>query len=170
MSDGKQQPPHSARTRIGKAVLLNTNEIETLAGSLVALIDDKLTELTQLRLNDPDSIAAQKANVSQLTELRAQIRSLAASVADFKKGSAKEKEVAKSVTTFSDGIQAWWADGHKAICSSGFSVAMFTTAVSISSLAGVSVHGKTATVIAGLLAGGKPLVDALKGLGKGLFK
>jgi hypothetical protein len=33
-----------------------------------------------------------------------------------------------------------------------------------------SMHGKTVTLIAGAIAGGKPLIDSLKGLGKGLFK
>jgi hypothetical protein len=32
------------------------------------------------------------------------------------------------------------------------------------------MHGKTVTLIAGAIAGGKPLIDSLKGLGKGLFK
>jgi hypothetical protein len=159
----------AARTRVGKAVLLNEKEIKVLAGALIALIDDKVAELTKHRPNDPDSIATLEASVSELTKLRKQVELLAASVAAFKKGTLKEAKAVKSVTTFSEGVQSWWADGYKTICSSGFSVGLFTTAITISSLAGVSVHGKTATILAGALAGGKPLVDSLKGLGKKLF-
>lgn len=153
--------------RIGKIAQLNRAEILTIAASLIALIDERLTSLQSSRPNDPDSIARKKTGISDLTRLRAQVQSLAASVDALKKGSAKEREeVERSVMTLADGVKNWWTKEHVAICSSTLSTTLFTLSVSLCSLSGVAVHGKTAAIIAGALAGGKPLIDALKGLGK----
>jgi len=162
--------PVAARTLVAKAVISNEKEIIALSASIVALIDEKADALTSTLRNDPDSIAQANDALAELVELRVKVVSLVEVIAQFRNGTAKEAEMVRTVRTFSDGVQTWWSKGHDAILASGFGVALFTTAISIASLSGVAVHGRTATVITGLLAGGKPLVDALKGLGKGLFK
>jgi hypothetical protein len=158
------------QTKIGRATLLNQKEIIAISGSLIAFIDDRIAALNASLLNDPDSIAKRDETVRELARLKERVRAFGLSVAQFKKGQGKEEDVVRSATSLAEGVQDWWSKSYMTICTSSFSVALFTSAVSVCSLAGVSMHGKTIALVAGAIAGGKPLVDSLKGLGKGLFR
>jgi hypothetical protein len=156
-----------ANTRIGRAVLANQVQIAATAGALEALLDEKVASLRRELPNSREAIKQRDASIEEHLRLKAQVRDLAEVVAQFKKSEVKEKDVVETVKTLGKGLQAWWATHHERICDSTYSVGLFTTAMTLCSLAGV--QGKTVAVIAGALAGGKPLVDVLKSFGKKLF-
>jgi hypothetical protein len=68
--------------------------------------------------------------------------------------------------TFVQGIQNWWEKGHEKICNKALDAAIFISCLSVCSLIGCG--GATAVVVSGAIAGGKPVVDALKALSKRL--
>ena len=82
----KQSTTRKGRTRIGKSILANHDEIEALSASLIALIDEKIVTLSDARLNDRNSIAMRDASVSDLVNLRERVDALARSGAKFKNG------------------------------------------------------------------------------------
>jgi hypothetical protein len=158
------------RTKVGKAVGANhTNLLVTIA-ALGLLISERIAVEEAERPNSDDAIARRDAMIAGLRTLREELAELERDVRAFVAGRTKESAAVKSVNSFADGVQAWWKKGHEQILHSSFGTAVFTMSISICSLAGVSMHGKTVAMIAGALAGGKPLIDSLKGLGKNLFK
>jgi hypothetical protein len=83
-------------------------------------------------------------------------------VAAFMKGTEKEAKVVRSIRTFADGVELWWNKRHDAILTKTFDMGLFTTAVSICSMAGAA--GNMAVAVSAVLIGGKPVAQALKGL------
>jgi hypothetical protein len=159
-----------ARTRIGKAVKANQKNITLLIAAILQLLDEKLTDARSERPNSHEAVAKRAASIAEFEQLREMLVALDGAVKGFVSGKIEESAAVMSVNTFADGVQAWWKKGHEQILYSAFGTGIFTFSVSVCSLAGVNMHGKTVALVAGALAGGKPLVDALKGLGKGLFK
>jgi hypothetical protein len=153
-----------ARTQIGKAVVANASQLRIMIAALRSLIDEKIETLRAQRPNSDESVGERDASIDEYMRLGQQVDALGASIDAFKKKALQEKEVVKAVKTFADGIQAWWEKHHERICDSAFGAGLFTTAISVCSLAGS--QGKTVAIIVGAIAGGKPLVDALRGLGK----
>jgi hypothetical protein len=157
----------SAKTAVGRALLVNEKDIRLTIAALVSLIDDKILSVKGERPNSDDAIADRDARLSELERLRGQVLRLEASTESVQQGSKQGERSSQAVATFSGGTKSWWAKNHERICDTGYGVGLFTTALTICSLAGV--HGNVVTVVAGVLAGGKPIADALKGLGKKLF-
>jgi hypothetical protein len=165
----QQNPPkRSARTKAGRAVLANQKELSITIGALIALLDDRLNSLRNERPNSPEGQATREHAIFEYEALKRNIEALRDTISQFRVSKANEPALVKSVETFSDGVYSWWAKSHERILDTGFGVGLFASAMGVCSLAGA--HGNTVTVIAGLLAGGKPLADALKGFGKALFK
>jgi hypothetical protein len=103
----------AAKTRIGKAVLANSNEISVTISSVLALVDEKIKTLRDERPNSEDAIAKRDASVNEYVRLRDEVTRLAATVEAYTQRKAPEKEVVKSFKTFGDGVQSWWNKGHE---------------------------------------------------------
>jgi hypothetical protein len=156
--------PQKGRTRIGKAVFANEEQLQIAIAALTLLIDEKLAILKDYIPNDPDSVARKDASLKEYERLKADLVTIESSIKQFNDGAAKEPQIAKSVTTFADGVRSWWNKSHDGICKTAFDMSMFASAVGICSLAGAG--GNMSVAVSAALVGGKPVADAIKGLAK----
>jgi hypothetical protein len=99
-----------ARTRIGKAVIENQKQIAIAIPALDFLISDKIAALQGQLPNSVEAIAQRDVSIAEYMKLRDQLRDLAAAVSAYQRDDVKERTVIEAVTTFSDGIQAWWTN------------------------------------------------------------
>jgi hypothetical protein len=156
--------PSRGRTRIGKAVFANEQQLQIAIAALSLLFDEKIAALKDYVPNDPDSVARKDASLQQYEKLRAELNAVSASIAQFNKGDAKEPQIVKSITTFADGVRSWWNKSHETICTKTYDMGLFASAVGVCSLAGAG--GKMSVAVSAALVGGKPVADALKGIAK----
>jgi hypothetical protein len=155
-----------ARSKIGKAVETNEQEINLAIAGLVLQIDAKIEALRGERPNSDEAIAERDADVSVYERMRAELERIRDMVAAFRGGTAKEAAVVQSVTTFREGVQNWWHKGHEQIICKTFDSALFLSAVGVLSL--MKADMKTGMVVAGSLIAGKSIAGALKKLPKKL--
>jgi PTS system mannose-specific IIA component len=156
------------RSKIGKAIIDNRSQVRITTAALSLLIDEKLESL---RAQRPNSAHAKRNRDEQLVDyesLRNQLAEFRAAVELFVGGSGKEGVAVKSARTFAAGVALWWNKNHNLICERTFEMGLFLSAVGICSIVGVS--GTTSVIVSGALAGGKPVVDALKSMAKLLTK
>ncbi len=165
-SESKKHPRREKNT-IGAAVLVNEREIQMTCGALLALVDDHIQALDNQHPNSKEAIAARDIEVEIYEDLRRHIRIISNFVQQFKKGQIDGVRISETIKEQERGLQDWWNKNHERICDLAFGVGLFTLSITLCSLAGVK--GTAMAVIAGVLAGGKPLADALKGFGKKLF-
>ncbi len=151
-----------ARTKIGKAIEANEQEITLAVVGLILQIDANIEKLNGERPNSDEAIAERHARITEYKRMRNELQHIQTMVAAFKKGAEKEAKVVKSVKTFADGVGSWWDKHHAAILTKTFDMGLFTTAVSICSMAGAG--GRMAVAVSAVLVGGKPAAQALKGL------
>lgn len=151
-----------ARAKIGKAVEANEKEINLAVAGLILQIDAKIQALRGERPNSDEAIAERDAHITEYERMRSQLEHVRTMVAAFKKGTEKEANVVRSLTTFADGVRSWWNKSHDTILTKTFDMGLFTTAVGICSMAGAG--GKMAVAVSAVLVGGKPVAQALKGL------
>jgi hypothetical protein len=152
------------RTEIGKAVFANGKQLHIAIAALTLLLDEKIAALNGYIPNDPDSITQRDASLQQYLELKQKLAAIIVSIKKANEGTAKEAEVVKTVTTFADGVRAWWNKSHETICTKAYDMGLFASAVGICSLAGAG--GKIAVAVSAALVGGKPVADTIKGLVK----
>ena len=164
----KQQTKPSARTKVGKSIELNHAQLVLASTALIIQIDERLHALRSERPNSAEAIAERDQIVLDYDALRGELEALRQSIADFKTGRTKESDVVKRVDSFSDGVRSWWSKRHEMICDKVLDMSLFLSAVTICSLAGAS--GNMAVATSAVLVGGKPVVEALKSIGKKLLK
>ncbi|MGL5114522.1 MAG: hypothetical protein ACRC7C_04290, partial [Beijerinckiaceae bacterium] len=160
------KPPQTA---IGQAVFANSQSIALGVAPIVALIDKEIAELEALRPNDPETIQKNNERIEDLRKLKDALVAQQKMAIDFRKGKIKEREVVKETNAFKSAIADWWKKDGNMICQSTACSAIFLGLAGVLSLMGVTVNGTVATVIAGVIAGGKPVADVVKTLKKGLF-
>ncbi len=156
------------RSKIGKAIIDNRSQVQITTAALSFLINEKLESLRSQR---PNSVHAKRDRDEQLADyesLRKQLAEFRAAVELFVGGSGKEGVAVKTARTFAAGVGSWWNRNHYRICERAFEMGLFLSAVGICSIVGVG--GPTSVIISGALAGGKPVVDALKSMAKLISK
>jgi hypothetical protein len=177
VAKGTVRPKKARRLRsaAGRSVQANSGAIVLQVASLVLLIDDKLASLRDERPNDPDALASRDEAVAHYEGVKRGLEALRDVAIEVGQGKADDKAVTKATTTFFEGIRNWWNKKHVEICADAYDTALgtykaalFVSCLSLCSLAGCG--GLIPTTVLGVLAGGKPVIDALKALPKRLFK
>lgn len=156
------------RTKVGKAVVVNEQQIAIAIAALRLSMVDRIRVLRLERPNSDEAKANRDSVIADYISLKGQLKTLEEGVNAFRKGETQESAVVKSVSTFADGIQAWWTKSAGRICDKVLDMSMFLSAVGICTMAGAG--GNVSVVVSAALVGGKPVADVLKGLGKRLFK
>jgi hypothetical protein len=160
-------PPVGARQAlVAVSVRTNRTAIVLSVASLMVLIDDKLATLRDERPNARDAQAVRHEAIAHYENLKQDLEALRDVAFQLERGKAKAKTVESVANTFVQGIQNWWEKGHEKICNKALDAAIFISCLSVCSLVGCG--GATAVVVSGAIAGGKPVVDALKALSKRL--
>jgi hypothetical protein len=152
------------RTKIGKAIRANGSQITVLTGSLLLLIEARLTALRDERPNHPDDIAARDELIAQYERMQRELNELRQAIEEFQKGAIKETVVVKTTKSFADGVRDWWNKSNQTICTKAYDMGLFASAVGICSVAGAG--GKMSVLVSAALVGGKHVGSALKGLTK----
>jgi hypothetical protein len=155
------------RTRIGKAVVVNATALSAAITTSVVLIEERLVVLSHHRPNSAEANALKDDEVQKLTELKRQLEVLRTHPEALKQGSIKEKEVASSVKSFSQGVAEYWTTHYNEICDKAVTFGLFSSLMVVGNLSGAVPE--IALGLAGTMAYGKPVVDALKAM-KGWFK
>jgi hypothetical protein len=138
------------------------------ASALLLLIDEKIATLWGQHPNSHEAIQARDFEIAHYQGLRTQLQTLRDDAAAFAQGSTKETSAVQSVKTYAEGVQSWWTKRYDQICERTFEMGLFISAVGVCSLAGAG--GWVSVAISGALVGGKPVVDAIKSIGKSLPK
>ena len=158
-----QRPTRAAR--IASTVQANKPEITVLVEALALQIDDKLRKLNDQKLNDPESIAALKTQISDYEALKAQVTALQQAVAKLTKSNETKEKAAKAAMSFRDGVQGWWNKQHANILEKSAEMGVVLSAVGVCHLLGVSPNMAMAAATA--LVGGKSVAKALGNAIKG---
>jgi hypothetical protein len=153
-----------ARTKIGKAVEANGDQILLAVASLTLQIEEKLTVLRGELPNSPESIAKRDLAISYFERMKAELQNIREMVIQFRKNEVSEAKAVQSVKTFSEGVRLWWNKSHDKICDKAYDMGMFATAVTICSIAGAS--GNVGVALSAAMVGGKPVADVVKALAK----
>jgi hypothetical protein len=164
----RRQRRRTARTPVGKAVLINHAQITTTSAALLLLIEERLVGLREERPNSAAAKSTKNQEIAQYESLRGDVATVAAAVTEFKKGTIKEAEVVKATKTFADGVRSWWTKSHQKICDKAFDMGLFLSAVGICSMVGSG--GQMAVVVSAALVGGKPIAGVLREVAKKITK
>jgi hypothetical protein len=155
------------RTRIGKAVLANADQLRTAATTSIVLIEERLDTLSHSRPNSEESKQKRDDEVHRLTVIRTQLEALRDYPELLKTGQVKETVAVNTVRSFSQGISEYWSKHTDAICEKMLTFGLFSSLVLVGQLTGTVpefVYG-----LAGAAVYGKPVVDSLKAM-KGFFR
>jgi hypothetical protein len=162
----KRSPPR-IRTRIGKAVLANADQLRTAATTSIILIEERLDVLNHSRPNAEDSKQKKDDEIHRLTVIRTQLETLRDYPDLLKTGQVKETVAVNTVQSLSQGVSEYWAKHTDTICDKMLTFGLFTSLVLVGKIVGVTPE--IAFGLAGAMAYGKPVVDALKAM-KGWFR
>jgi hypothetical protein len=158
----------AARTRAGKALTVNADQLLTAIATSILLIEEKVEALSHERPNSDKAIAERDSSIEDLTRIRCHLEIIRKLPDQLNNGTVSETAASKSVKTFADGVKAFWNKRHETICARAYDAALFSSLVLVGSLAG-SPGGWTLAVSAAMV-GGKPVMDGLRGLSKKLFQ
>ena len=159
----------AARTKIGKAVLKNSAEIDLIGVSVIALMDGKIESLRQEqeRLNSEESRAAIDRAILDWEDLKRKVEAFLETASQFAAKKAHESAVTEKTYSLAEGIRAWWSKRHVEVCDKLFDkalqasdVALFGTVLGLCGLAGVEPNFTVA--ISGTWFGGKGVADVIK--------
>jgi hypothetical protein len=153
-----------ARTKIGKAIEANGDQILLAVASLSLQIEEKITFLRDFIPNSPEAIAKRDAEISYFERMKGELQTIREMVVQFRKNEVSEAKTVQAVKTFSEGVRLWWNKSHDKICDKAYDMGMFATAVTICSIAGAS--GNVGVALSAAMVGGKPVVDVVKALAK----
>lgn len=170
---GKSSRPPSrdklaARTRVGRALTVNADQLRTAIATSILLIEEKLEALDHERPNSDKAIAERDSSIDDLRRIKSHLEVIRKLPEQLSTGAVSETTASKSVKTFAEGVKAFWNKRHETICARAYDAALFSSLVLVGSLAG-SPGGWTLAVSAAMV-GGKPVMDGLKGLSKKLFQ
>jgi hypothetical protein len=157
-----------ARTRAVKALLANADELQTAATTSLLLIENRLEVLRHERPNSDQSIAQRDDEIKALTQMKGQLETVRNLPDELKRGTVKENEANKSIKSFSDAVREYWNANSEAICDKAVNIALFTSTVLVCKLAGAS--GDFTIAVSAAIAGGKTVMDGLKGIMRKVFK
>ena len=158
----------TVRTRVGKALLVNADELQTAVTTTLLLLENRLEVLNSERPNSSRSIARRDAEITALTEMKGQLEKVRALPDDLKRGKVKENEANRSIKSFSDAVREYWNANSEAICGKAVNIALFTSTVLVCKLAGAS--GDFTIAVSAAMAGGRTVMDGLKGIMRKVFK
>jgi hypothetical protein len=165
----RKAPVTRLRTGIGRAVVEHKEQLALSVSALLLLIEAKILELRrqlgQLP-NDPDTIKAVDDEIAHFEEILTKLRSVGDDASAVAEGQSEEAKVVESANTFAEGIRSWWIKRHEQICQRSFEMGLFVSAVGVCTLVGAG--GWPSIAIAGVLAGGKPVADVVKSIGKSI--
>ncbi|MGX1171273.1 hypothetical protein AB7M16_007539 [Bradyrhizobium sp. USDA 372] len=162
------QPRPSARTPVGRALALNADELKTAATTSLLLIEDRLDVLTSERPNSPEGKAQRQQEIESLTTLKDQLIVIRDLPDQVKKGAVSEGQANKSVKSVMEAVREYWNKNSETICGRAVTIALFTSTVLVCKLAGAS--GDFTIAVSAAMAGGKTVMDGLKGIAHKRFK
>lgn len=162
----RSQP--SARTRVGKALALNGDELKTAATTSLLLIEDRLEVLNSERPNSEEAKAQRHKEIESLTILKDQLAVIRDLPEQVKKGTVSEGQANRSVKSLTDAVREYWNKNSETICSRAVTIALFSSTVLVCKLAGAS--GDFTIAVSAAMAGGKNVMDGLKGIARKVFK
>lgn len=149
-----------ARTKVGRSVLKNVDEIELIGASFIALTASKIEELEQKRPNSHESKAAIDSEIADCKDLRCRVQAFLGVAAQFPTQKVEEKVVVSATTSVAQGIGDRWSKKHVQICDQTFQVGLFGIGVAMCSLAGAG--GMLSVAVPGVIADGKPVLAAIR--------
>lgn len=164
----RARPQPSARTRVGKALTLNGDELKTAATTSLLLVEDRLEVLNSERPNSTEAKAQKQKEIESLTVLRDQLAVIRDLPEQIKNGAVSEGQANKSVKSFADTVREYWNKNSEMICSRAVTIALFSSTVLVCKLAGAS--GDFTIAVSAAMAGGKNVMDGLKGIARKVFK
>jgi hypothetical protein len=156
------------RTKIGRAVTEHKEQIALLVSAQLALIAERLAYLRAHPPNSPEAIEAVNSEIAHFEEIQLQLQDFDRSAKAGAKDAAEEAKVIEVTKTLAEGVRSWWTKRHEQICERAFEMGLFASAVGVCSLAGAG--GSLSVAVSGALIGGKPVVDAIKSVGKSFSK
>jgi hypothetical protein len=106
----RDEPRPQARAKQSPSVPIKTNAdaIIAIARSLAIQIDTKLDSLREQKLNDPDSIAAKEAAISEYQELRDRVAELEQAVAQLRAKNPRIEPAVKAGRGLRKHLDKWW--------------------------------------------------------------
>jgi hypothetical protein len=136
----------------------------------LVLIDDRLETLRQTPPNSDEAMAATKAAIADLEDLKCRVEAFLGTAAQFALSKAKEKAVVENANSLAVGIRDWWSKRHVQALDKAFDKALkaidvgplFGMGVGICLLAGANPN--LGVAISGAMVGGKYVVDMIKAL------
>jgi hypothetical protein len=168
-SEASQKPgTRAARTRVAKALLANADELHTAATTSLLLIENRIEVLQQERPNSDSSIALRDNEITALTRLKGQLEIIRGAPERLQKGEIRENEANKLIKSFSEGVREYWNANSEVICGKTVNIALFASTVLVCKLAGAS--GDLTIAVSAAMAGGKTVMDGLKGIMRKVFK
>lgn len=156
------------RTRVVKALLANADELQTAVATSLLLIDNRIEVLSNERPNSDQSIAQRDDEIKALTQMKGQLEIIRGAPDKLKKGEIRENEANKLIKSFSDGVREYWNANSEVICEKTVNIALFASTVLVCKLAGAS--GDLTIAVSAAMAGGKTVMDGLKGIMRKAFK
>jgi hypothetical protein len=97
-----------ARTRIGKAVEANGDQILIAVAALMLQMDEKIKVLRDFIPNSPEAIAKRDGEISDFERIKGQLGTIREMVVQFRKNEVSEAKTVQAVKTFSEGVRLWW--------------------------------------------------------------
>ena len=150
----------SGKSPIARAIATNKSELIVACAGLLETIDRQLGALQGRPPNSPSSVKKQKEELDDLTYLREKVVELQRAVVSRR---VPGKRIDAPVLSVRGAVNKYWQRHSQRTVGQGISLTLFSLSMSVCGLAGAG--GPMTAVVAGAIAGGKPLVDALRSLG-----
>jgi hypothetical protein len=152
------------RSKIAKAVLANETQVTIATAAVTLLIDEKIASLKAERPNSDQATVRRDNALTAYQALRSKLTELQAAIASFRAGTSKEPALTRAVHSFKSGVQSWWNKNHQTICARAYEAGLFMSLVAVCEMTGAS--GNISVLVSAALAGGKPIMGALKSIGR----
>jgi hypothetical protein len=167
----KQQPKRprtpKSKTKIGKGVEANKDQIFVQIASLTLQIDAKLDALRDERPNSPEAAEARDAHIAEYEAMRSQLEDIRTAVILYIMSEDSEKQVVEAVNTFKGTVGEWWDKSRNKIMDSASSSALFVGSAGLLHL--MNADSGIALAITGTIIGGETVGRAIKALPRKLF-
>jgi hypothetical protein len=145
-----------AKRRAVRTALLANREVIVLSVEAARLLlDEKIATLD--RANSDEA----RAELEQYRYVKQELDKFRDATIGLVAGKLPEETAVEASLSFSQGIRNWWNKNHVGICNTTFSASIFISCLGICHLSGTDPN--LGAVIAGVLAKGKSITDALKG-------
>jgi hypothetical protein len=142
------------------AIRANQATIKVTSASLIALLDERIGDLSSQPPNSDEAKANWEREVQTYRDMKDKTQSLVAAIESLLTDATKQAPVVDATLSFAGGIRKWWTESHPEICERGFDSGLFALGVMICHYAGAG--GDIAAVLSATVVKGKPIIDALK--------